>query len=108
MAIAEKTTVTPAELKRMMDAGEEFTLLDVRNDDEFARWRIKGDTIPLSFTFLTSLPLKTLKGFCLKWSSKFQRNGLSSLSALRATHRSGLPVSFCARKAIGLSTWKVV
>ncbi|MGQ9462431.1 MAG: hypothetical protein ACUVTP_05860 [Candidatus Fervidibacter sp.] len=42
MKVAEKKTVTPAELKRILDAKEEFTLLDVRNDDEFARWRIEG------------------------------------------------------------------
>ena len=56
--IAEKTTITPAELKRMIDTGEEFTLLDVRNDDEFARWRIKGRHTPptvhtVSYTHLT-------------------------------------------------------
>ncbi|MFA0759242.1 MAG: hypothetical protein NOOUEUKL_001920, partial [Candidatus Fervidibacter sp.] len=46
MVTAEKTTITSAELKRMIDAGEEFTLLDVRNDDEFARWRIEGRHTP--------------------------------------------------------------
>lgn len=46
MKVAEKKTVTPAELKRMLDAKEEFTLLDVRNDDDFARWRIEGRYTP--------------------------------------------------------------
>jgi glyoxylase-like metal-dependent hydrolase (beta-lactamase superfamily II)/rhodanese-related sulfurtransferase len=46
MTVAEKMTITPAELKRMIDTGEEFTLLDVRNDDEFARWRIEGRHTP--------------------------------------------------------------
>jgi len=46
MTVAEKTQITAAELKGMMDRGEEFTLLDVRNDDEFARWRIEGRHTP--------------------------------------------------------------
>ena len=46
MTVAEKTQITAAEQKGMMDRGEEFTLLDVRNDDEFARWRIEGRHTP--------------------------------------------------------------
>ncbi|MCS7192751.1 MAG: rhodanese-like domain-containing protein, partial [Armatimonadetes bacterium] len=48
MAITEKTAITASELKRMLDKGEDFALLDVRNDDEFARWRIEGRHIPFT------------------------------------------------------------
>ncbi|MCS7066336.1 MAG: MBL fold metallo-hydrolase, partial [Fimbriimonadales bacterium] len=44
MITMEKTSITVGELKRMLDRGEEFVLLDVRNDDEFERWRIEGRT----------------------------------------------------------------
>lgn len=48
MVTTEKTTITASELKRMLDRGEDFALLDVRNDDEFARWRIEGRHIPFT------------------------------------------------------------
>ena len=34
--------IRPAELKRMIDAGEEFTLIDVREPDEVAKGTIPG------------------------------------------------------------------
>lgn len=34
--------ITPAELKRRLDAGEKLLLLDVRNPDEFAACRLEG------------------------------------------------------------------
>jgi glyoxylase-like metal-dependent hydrolase (beta-lactamase superfamily II)/rhodanese-related sulfurtransferase len=46
MTATEKMHITSSEMKRMLDAGEEFILLDVRNDDEFARWRIEGRHMP--------------------------------------------------------------
>jgi glyoxylase-like metal-dependent hydrolase (beta-lactamase superfamily II)/rhodanese-related sulfurtransferase len=42
MTTITKTSVTVDELKQMLDSGEPFVLLDVRNDDEFERWRIEG------------------------------------------------------------------
>lgn len=33
---------SPSELHRKLDAGERFTILDVRNRDEFETWRIEG------------------------------------------------------------------
>ncbi len=48
MTIAEKTSITPAELKRLLDTGSDFVLVDVRNDEEFARWRIEGRHAPLT------------------------------------------------------------
>ncbi len=44
--VVEKTSIIAKELKRMLDTGERFYLLDVRNDDEFRRWRIEGRTTP--------------------------------------------------------------
>jgi glyoxylase-like metal-dependent hydrolase (beta-lactamase superfamily II)/rhodanese-related sulfurtransferase len=41
-ALATKTHVTTAELKGMLDKGEPFLLLDVRNEEEFRRWKIEG------------------------------------------------------------------
>lgn len=38
----EKTQITPAELKGLLDRDEPFTLLDVRNEEEFRRWQIEG------------------------------------------------------------------
>lgn len=36
------TSISIAELLEKIDAGERFLLLDVRNDEEFARWRVEG------------------------------------------------------------------
>ncbi len=36
----DKTSITPAELKQWLDEGKPFIVLDVRNDEEFARVRI--------------------------------------------------------------------
>jgi glyoxylase-like metal-dependent hydrolase (beta-lactamase superfamily II)/rhodanese-related sulfurtransferase len=44
--LATKTHVTAAELKSMLDEGEPFFLLDVRNEDEFQRWKIEGRHTP--------------------------------------------------------------
>jgi glyoxylase-like metal-dependent hydrolase (beta-lactamase superfamily II)/rhodanese-related sulfurtransferase len=35
-------SIPVAELLRKIDSGERFVLLDVRNDEEFARWRVEG------------------------------------------------------------------
>ena len=47
------TSVSIAELLRKIDAGERFLLLDVRNDEEYARWRVEGrrpvDTVHQSY-----------------------------------------------------------
>jgi glyoxylase-like metal-dependent hydrolase (beta-lactamase superfamily II)/rhodanese-related sulfurtransferase len=40
--LTARTTIGTAELKRLLDRGEAFRLLDVRNEDEFARWQIEG------------------------------------------------------------------
>jgi glyoxylase-like metal-dependent hydrolase (beta-lactamase superfamily II)/rhodanese-related sulfurtransferase len=41
--MARNSTVwSPAELHRQLDAGSRFTILDVRNRDEFEVWRIEG------------------------------------------------------------------
>lgn len=45
-AVATKTSLTPAELKSMLDEGTPFLLLDVRNEDEFRRWKIEGRHTP--------------------------------------------------------------
>jgi len=34
--------LSPAELKAKLDAGDQFFILDLRNRDEFANWRIEG------------------------------------------------------------------
>ena len=36
------TSISVAELLRKIDAGEPLLLLDVRNDEEFERWRVEG------------------------------------------------------------------
>jgi glyoxylase-like metal-dependent hydrolase (beta-lactamase superfamily II) len=38
-------TVYPEALKDRIDAGEELTLLDVRMDSEYEKWRIDGETV---------------------------------------------------------------
>ena len=38
----KQTQLGPGELKRMLDRGEPFLLLDVRNEDEFKRWKVEG------------------------------------------------------------------
>jgi glyoxylase-like metal-dependent hydrolase (beta-lactamase superfamily II)/rhodanese-related sulfurtransferase len=45
-ALATKTSLTPAELKALLDGEEPFLLLDVRNEDEFQRWKIEGRHVP--------------------------------------------------------------
>jgi glyoxylase-like metal-dependent hydrolase (beta-lactamase superfamily II)/rhodanese-related sulfurtransferase len=45
-SLATRTQVTAAELKRMLDNGEPFLLLDVRNEEEFRRWKIEGRHTP--------------------------------------------------------------
>lgn len=45
-ALATKASVMPAELKAMLDDGEPFILLDVRNEDEFQRWKVEGKHTP--------------------------------------------------------------
>lgn len=42
MSTLTKTAITVAELDEMMERGEPFLLLDVRNQDEFERWKIEG------------------------------------------------------------------
>jgi glyoxylase-like metal-dependent hydrolase (beta-lactamase superfamily II)/rhodanese-related sulfurtransferase len=42
MATLTKTTISVAELDEMIERGESFLLLDVRNQDEFERWKIEG------------------------------------------------------------------
>lgn len=41
-ARAQIREIAPAELRRMLDAGEEFTLIDVREADEHAKGTIAG------------------------------------------------------------------
>ncbi len=36
------TSITVGELLRKIDGGERFLLLDVRNDEEFERWKVEG------------------------------------------------------------------
>lgn len=42
MGTLTKTAITVAELDEMIERGESFLLLDVRNQDEFERWKIEG------------------------------------------------------------------
>jgi glyoxylase-like metal-dependent hydrolase (beta-lactamase superfamily II)/rhodanese-related sulfurtransferase len=42
MATLTKTAITVAELDEMIERGDSFLLLDVRNQDEFERWKIEG------------------------------------------------------------------
>ena len=42
MATLTKTTISVAELDEMIERGDSFLLLDVRNQDEFERWKIEG------------------------------------------------------------------
>jgi glyoxylase-like metal-dependent hydrolase (beta-lactamase superfamily II)/rhodanese-related sulfurtransferase len=42
MATLTKTAITVAELDEMIERGDLFLLLDVRNQDEFERWKIEG------------------------------------------------------------------
>ncbi len=42
MVAETKTSITVSELDEMIERGDSFLLLDVRNPDEFARWRIEG------------------------------------------------------------------
>ncbi|MFQ3610290.1 MAG: MBL fold metallo-hydrolase [Fimbriimonadales bacterium] len=42
MATLTKTAITVAELDEMIERGDNFLLLDVRNADEFERWKIEG------------------------------------------------------------------
>ena len=44
MATLTKTTISVAELDEMIERGDSFLLLDVRNQDEFERWKIEGRT----------------------------------------------------------------
>jgi glyoxylase-like metal-dependent hydrolase (beta-lactamase superfamily II)/rhodanese-related sulfurtransferase len=44
--LAAQPTVSSARLKEMLDGGEPFLLLDVRNEDEFQRWKIEGRQAP--------------------------------------------------------------
>lgn len=44
--LAYKSSLSPAELKNMLDGGERILLLDVRNQDEFQRWKIEGRRTP--------------------------------------------------------------
>src|SRR5262245_20253925 len=40
--LAAKTCLDAAQLKCLLEGGEPFRLLDVRNEDEFTRWQIEG------------------------------------------------------------------
>ncbi len=44
MGTIAKTVINVAELDEMLMRGEQFLLLDVRNQDEFERWKIEGRT----------------------------------------------------------------
>lgn len=39
-------TLSPADLKRRLDAGKPLRILDVRNEEEFARWRVEARRSP--------------------------------------------------------------
>ncbi len=45
-ASAPNPLISPADLKRRLDAGEALRILDVRNEDEFARWRVEARRTP--------------------------------------------------------------
>lgn len=46
-SLKDQTEVTPLALHRLLDDGQTpFVLLDVRNDDEFAAWKIEGRHTP--------------------------------------------------------------
>ncbi|HEY0789401.1 MAG TPA: rhodanese-like domain-containing protein, partial [Thermoanaerobaculia bacterium] len=38
------TSITVGELLSKIDTGERFLLLDVRNDEEYERWKVEGRT----------------------------------------------------------------
>lgn len=40
--MSTSTSITVGELLRKIDSGEKFLLLDVRNDEEYERWRVEG------------------------------------------------------------------
>ncbi|APX98348.1 MBL fold metallo-hydrolase [Natronorubrum daqingense] len=42
---ADVESVTPAELKGRIDAGEDVTLLDARMESDYEEWRINGETV---------------------------------------------------------------
>lgn len=48
MILMEIRELTVQELKAMQDAGEDFTLIDVRNPDEFNYCNLEGILIPMS------------------------------------------------------------
>ncbi|NTV94065.1 MAG: MBL fold metallo-hydrolase [Thiobacillus sp.] len=56
-----KTSWSPAELYRQLDQGSRFGILDVRNKEEFAAWKIEGKT-PIQTVNLPYFDLLDLEG----------------------------------------------
>jgi glyoxylase-like metal-dependent hydrolase (beta-lactamase superfamily II)/rhodanese-related sulfurtransferase len=42
LSTLDKLQISPEQLKELLDQGGQFTLLDVRNEEEFRRWQIEG------------------------------------------------------------------
>ena len=96
--------ISPAEVKRRLDAGEKLYLIDVREPDEFAMARIEGsDLIPMR---QVPAELQTLEGrsdeaplivFC--------HHGVRSLNVVNWLRQQGLEA--CHSMAGGIDAWSM-
>jgi rhodanese-related sulfurtransferase len=97
--------ITPAEVKRRLDAGEQLHLIDVREADEFAIARIQdGELIPMR-----QVPGELQRLEALADEAPlivFCHHGVRSLNVVSWLRGQGLEA--CQSMAGGIDSWSVV
>jgi adenylyltransferase/sulfurtransferase len=98
---AEARTITAAELKRRMDAGDDLALLDVREPQEFELCRIPGSTlVPLG-----ELPAKLDRLDSTKELVVHCRTGKRSLQAIELLRQAGFSPARLLNLEGGIDAW---
>jgi rhodanese-related sulfurtransferase len=96
--------ITPAEVKRKLDAGEKLHLIDVREPHEFARARIEGcDLIPMRQVpgELQALEARADEAPLIV----FCHHGVRSLNVVNWLRNQG--VDACQSMAGGIDAWSL-
>jgi rhodanese-related sulfurtransferase len=96
--------ITPAEVKRRLDAGERLHLIDVREPNEFAMARIDGSEL---------IPMRQVPGELQKLEARadeaplivFCHHGVRSLNVVNWLRQQG--VESCQSMAGGIDAWSL-
>ena len=96
--------IAPAEVKRRLDAGEKFHLIDVREPNEFALARIEGSEL---------IPMRQVPGELQRLEARadeaplivFCHHGVRSLNVVNWLRNQGLEA--CQSMAGGIDAWSL-